>query len=209
MGGRISVPAPVKAALIVSGMVVLTGGMHLDGFMDTIDGLFSGRPRARKLEIMQDSRVGAFGVTGAICLLLLKYSLLLELPEPAFFKVLLALPVLSRWGMTLAIITFPYARPDGLGKVYAMQSSMKELAGSTIITIVAVILILGLQGIWLMVLALSVSLLAGKKIVRELGGLTGDTYGFINELLELVMLMAVYLIIHWYSGFYSILLLPI
>jgi len=197
-------PAGIKAALIVVGMVVLTGGMHLDGFMDSVDGLFSGRPRERKLEIMRDSRVGAFGVIGVICLLLLKYNLLLELPDGVLFKVLLVLPAISRWGMAIAVIAFPYARPDGLGKVYAVQSGSRELAGSTIITAVAVALILGLQGAWLVALAAFAAWLAGKKIVKELGGLTGDTYGFINELLEVVLLLAAYPILRWTCGFHSV-----
>jgi adenosylcobinamide-GDP ribazoletransferase len=201
-------PAGVKAALIVAGMIVLTGGMHLDGFMDSVDGLFSGRPREKKLEIMRDSRAGAFAVIGAISLLLLKFNLLLELPDVVLLKVLLVIPVLSRWGMAIAVIAFPYARPDGLGKVYAMESGGKELTGSTIITAVIVALILGLQGIWLVVLTVAIALLAGKKIVKELGGLTGDTYGFINELIEVALLLAVYPIIRWSCGFISIIQLP-
>jgi len=197
-------PAVVKTSLLVVGMVVLTGGMHLDGFMDSIDGLFSGRARERKLEIMRDSRVGAFGVIGVICLLLLKYNLLLELPDDVLTKALLVLPVLSRWGMAIAVIAFPYARPDGLGKVYAVQSGPKELVGATIITVFAVILVLGLQGAWLIALAASTTWLVGKKIVKELGGLTGDTYGFINELLEVVLLVTVYPILRWSYGFPSI-----
>lgn len=202
-------PSGVKASLLVIGMVVMTGGMHLDGFMDSIDGLFSGRPRERKLEIMRDSRVGALSVIGVICLLLLKYNLLLEVPNSVLYKVLIVLPVLSRWGMAIAVIAFPYARADGLGKVYAMQSGIKELAGSTIITVVIVTLILGLQGTWMLALAISISLFAGKKIVKELGGLTGDTYGFINELLEVALLLAVYPIIRWSCGFNSVFQLPI
>lgn len=198
----------IKAALLIAGMVILSGGMHLDGFMDSIDGLFSGRPRERKLEIMRDSRVGAFGVIGAICLLLLKYNLLLELPEGVLFKVLLVLPVLSRWGMAIAVIAFPYARPDGLGKIYAIESGSKELAGSTIITVFIVSFILGLQGAWLVALTVSLALLTGNRIVKELGGLTGDTYGFINEILEVALLLAVYPITRWSWGFQSLLQLP-
>lgn len=202
-------PAGVKASLIVVGMVILTGGMHLDGFMDSIDGLFSGRPRERKLEIMRDSRVGAFGVIGVICLLLLKYNLLLELPDAVLFKVLLVLPVLSRWGMTIAVIAFPYARPEGLGKSYALQSSIRELIGSTIFSVIVAILVLGLQGFWLVALAALATWFLGKKVVKELGGLTGDIYGFINELLEMALLFAVYLILRWSCGFYPFFQLPV
>src|SRR5215467_5629627 len=65
------VPQLVRAALLVTVLVILTGGLHLDGLMDTCDGLFGGRTRERKLEIMQDSRVGSFGVLAGTCILLL------------------------------------------------------------------------------------------------------------------------------------------
>lgn len=81
-------PSQLQAALLIVLMVVLTGGIHLDGFMDTIDGLFSGREREKCLEIMRDSRVGAFGVIGAICLLLFKFSLLANIPTLLLIKLL-------------------------------------------------------------------------------------------------------------------------
>lgn len=193
-------PVQVQAALLVFGMVILTGGIHLDGFMDSIDGLFSGRPRERKLEIMRDSRVGAFGVIGVVCLLLLKYNLLLGLTDQTLMRVLPVVPALSRWGMSFAIIAFPYARQEGLGKIYASYTGVKELVGATIIAAAIAGVALGPQGIWLMALGGVVTCLVGRKITRELGGLTGDTYGFINELLEVILLLAVYPILKVNSG---------
>lgn len=184
-------PPQVRAAILVAGMAVLTGGIHLDGFMDSIDGLFSGRPRERKLEIMRDSRVGAFGVIGVVCLLLLKYSLFLGLTDQALTRLLPVIPALSRWGMSLAIVAFPYARREGLGKFYVSYAGNKELVGATIMA-AAVAALLGPPGMWLMTVAGAVTLLAGRKIKKELGGLTGDNYGFINELLEVVLLLAAY-----------------
>lgn len=185
-------PHQVQASLLVAGMGILTGGIHLDGFMDSVDGLFSGRPRERKLEIMRDSRVGAFGVTGVVCLLLLKYSLLLGIPDQILIKVLLVVPVLSRWSMCFAVIAFPYARQEGLGRIYKQYSGMKELIWATVVAASIAGIILGLYGVWLMALGGVVTYLAGKRIAKELGGLTGDVYGFINELLEVILLFAVY-----------------
>ena len=71
-------PPLVTNALLVIGLIVLTGGLHLDGLMDTCDGIFSGREKEKILEIMRDSRVGAFGVIGVVALFLLKFSLLVE-----------------------------------------------------------------------------------------------------------------------------------
>ncbi|MFA7467427.1 MAG: adenosylcobinamide-GDP ribazoletransferase, partial [Desulfotomaculaceae bacterium] len=69
-------PDPLVAALLVVTMAVLTGGIHLDGFMDTMDGVLSGRPREKKLEIMRDSRVGSHGVVAGIIIVLAKLTLL-------------------------------------------------------------------------------------------------------------------------------------
>ncbi len=185
-------PEQFRAALLVTGMLVLTGGMHLDGYMDSIDGLLSGRPRERKLEIMRDSRVGAFGVTGAVCLLLTKYTLFLGMPGQTLIPVLITVPALSRWSMVIAITAFPYARPEGLGKVYATYAGRKEMLIATLIAALVAGLSLNLLGAWLMFAGAAFTGLAGRRITRALGGLTGDIYGFINEMTEVVLLAAVY-----------------
>jgi len=189
---RLIYPAQVEAALLVVGMVVLTGGVHLDGFMDSIDGLFSGRSRERKLEIMRDSRAGAFGVVGVVCLLLLKYCLWLDLIGNELTRILLVVPALSRWGMTIAISMFPYARNDGLGKVYALNTGAKELSESTFLAVIIAGFLMGLTGVWLILICAAITCLAGLLITKKLGGLTGDVYGFINEILEVALLLAVY-----------------
>ena len=101
---------------------LLTGGLHCDGFMDTMDGLFSGRSRERMLEIMKDSRVGSNGVVGFVLLVVTEWALILDMkPEimlPAFF----AMPVISRLMMVGAIKLYPYARPEGMGKAFVEHS---------------------------------------------------------------------------------------
>ncbi len=185
-------PFQVLSAFLIVAMVVLTGGIHLDGFMDSIDGLFSGRPAEKKLEIMRDSRVGAFGVIGVVCLLLLKYNLFLGMSVAALIKILPVVLALSRWCMTLAIAFFPYARPEGLGKVYVCHTGTKELLWSTVFAAVITGAFLGLQGLWLMLSGGFLTYLLGKKITGELGGLSGDIYGLINELLEVFFIAAAY-----------------
>jgi len=121
-------PVLVVAAMLITGLIFLSGGLHLDGFMDTMDGVLSGRPPERKLEIMRDSRVGAFGVVGLVILLLLKFALLSCLPAQVMPRVLILMPVLSRWGMVYAIARFPYARPQGIGIYLAKYTKSRELA---------------------------------------------------------------------------------
>lgn len=187
-------PLYLQASLLIVLMVVLTGGIHLDGFMDSIDGLFSGRPREKKLEIMRDSRVGAFGVIGAICLLLFKFSLLAGIPGYVLIKLLVVVPSISRWNMTLAIYIFPYARQEGLGTIYKKYCGGKELFAATFFAGAAAVVLLGLNGALLMVFGGVFTCLTGRKVSKELGGLTGDIYGFINELSEVLLLLAAYLL---------------
>src|SRR2546427_3629673 len=112
------VPQLVLAALLVAALVILTGGLHLDGLMDSCDGLFGGSTRERKLEIMRDSRVGSFGVLGATCLLLLKFTLFASIASHSLpFVLLIALPS-ARWAMVLMLRVFPAARPSGLGAAF-------------------------------------------------------------------------------------------
>ncbi len=188
-------PVHLLASLLIVLMVVLTGGIHLDGFMDSIDGLFSGRQREKKLEIMRDSRVGAFGVLGAICLLLFKFSLLAAIPAGMLAKLLVVTLAISRWNMTLAIFVFPYARQEGLGAIYKKYCGVGELFLATVLTGLAAGIVLGVYGAILMLTGGLIACLVGRKVNKELGGLTGDIYGLINELSEVLLLLAGYVLL--------------
>lgn len=185
-------PPPATAALLVVGMVIVTGGLHLDGFMDTMDGVLSGRSRERKMEIMKDSRVGAFGALGLACLLLLKFALILSLPGHYLPRILILVPVLSRWGMVYAIARFPYARPEGLGKLYSQFTSNRELAVATLVACAVAAGAGGPAGLVLLGLAGISAHLLCAQFVKQLGGLTGDTYGAVNEILEVIVLLMFY-----------------
>src|SRR5712691_5682790 len=96
------IPQLALAALLVVVLVILTGGFHLDGLMDTCDGLFGGRTPERRLEIMRDSRVGSFGVLGGVCALLLKFAFFASLERHALLVALLVVLPSARWPMLLA-----------------------------------------------------------------------------------------------------------
>ena len=98
------VPPHVVAATLLMLPILLTGGLHCDGFMDTMDGLFSGRSRERMLEIMKDSRVGANGVFAFVLLVFFNWSVLLDLLQsPWLFPALFVMPIVSRLMMVVAI----------------------------------------------------------------------------------------------------------
>jgi adenosylcobinamide-GDP ribazoletransferase len=183
------VPQLVLAALLVAALVMLTGGLHLDGLMDSCDGLFGGRTRERKLEIMRDSRVGSFGVLGAACLLLLKFALFASLKVHALpFALMMTLPP-ARWAMVLALRVFPSARPSGLGAAFHQAVTTERLLVAGIIAL-AIALVLGqLIGLLVWMAATVTALLLGFWITRSIGGLTGDSYGAIEEVVEVVALL--------------------
>ena len=183
------VPQLVLAALLVAALVMLTGGLHLDGLMDSCDGLFGGRTRERKLEIMRDSRVGSFGVLGAVCLLLLKFALFASLKVHALpFILMMTLPS-ARWAMVLALRIFPSARTSGLGAAFHQAVTTERLLVAGIIAL-AIALVLGqLIGLLVWMAATVTALLLGFWITRSIGGLTGDSYGAIEEVVEVVALL--------------------
>ena len=189
-------PGTVRSTLLVTLSVFITGGLHCDGLMDSADGLFSGRSRERMLEIMKDSRVGSFGVIAIILLLLWKWALLHDLPDSLLVPALISMMTFGRFAMILAILRFPYARPEGMGKAFALYAGTHSLgpALATLLGLLAVFyfvtgpLVCGIAA----AAALAAILFAfwfGRWTTHKLGGMTGDTYGAVTELSELVVLI--------------------
>jgi adenosylcobinamide-GDP ribazoletransferase len=188
-GLSLVLPSVVVNALLIAALVILTGASHLDGFIDTCDGLAGDSPQ-RRLEIMSDSHVGAFGIVGVCCLLLLKYVALLSLPDTLRLAGLLLMPMLSRWTMTYAIFAFHcVSKTSGLGQTFKQQASWKRLTMATLIALVTATVLIKWQGMVLMAGVWIIILGVGYFLRSRLGGLTGDTYGAINELAEVSVLI--------------------
>ena len=188
------VPQLALAGLLVVALVLLTGGLHLDGLMDTCDGLFGGTTRERKLEIMRDSRVGSFGVLGGTCMLLLKFAFFASLKERSLPLALLVTLPSARWAMVLALRIFPSARSTGLGAAFHQAVTTERLVLASIVAL-TIVLIAG-QWIGLIVWATTsaTTLVLGFWITRSLGGLTGDSYGAIEEVVEVVALLVLVMV---------------
>jgi len=180
---------PLTSALLLVSLLVMTRGLHLEGFMDTCDGVLGGGTRQRRLEIMKDSHVGAFALMGGISLVLLKWTALLSLPSSGRSWSLILFPALSRWSMMLALVAFPYARSQGLGSAFQGDQRTLSAFASGLIAIVAALLLAGFGGLVLFGLATLLAWLLGKGLALLLGGLTGDTYGAINEVTETAILI--------------------
>ena len=188
-------PMPVSAVLLLAAWVGLTGALHLDGFVDCCDALLAPVSRERRLEILRDVHVGAFGVTGAVLLLLVKYAALVTLPDSARLPALILVPVLARWAMAGTLLVYPYARSgQGLGRRAKTGAGRWQLlmATATALLVSALAGWLGLGWVaWLLLgLVFLCALLLAQWLRSRLGGLTGDTYGAICEVAEIVGLLA-------------------
>jgi adenosylcobinamide-GDP ribazoletransferase len=180
-------PPGVTAALVLAVWVLATGALHLDGFLDSCDGLFGGHTPEARLRILRDERAGAFAVIGAVLLLLLKYACLASLAGRA--AALVVAPTLGRWGMALAVVAFPYARPEGLGRAMKDHAGRRQLLLASVTALATA----ALAAQWLGVAALALAAVATGGValfaLRRLPGLTGDVYGALCELLEALTLL--------------------
>lgn len=183
-------PAGPATAIALAAAILMTGGLHEDGLADTADGLGAHTTRERKLEIMRDSRVGTFGALALFVSLLLSWTLLSGLDGLDCLLAALVGHTLGRWAMPVASALFPPARPDGTGRLLAVGSVRLVVA-----TAVAVGIACAAAGVAAGLVAVAAALLAtaalGLYATRAVGGITGDTYGAIGKLSELLTLAAV------------------
>ena len=223
---------PLMLILVIAEFLI-TGGLHADGLMDTSDGLFSGRERDRKLEIMKDSRIGSFGVVAFVFVTLLKWQLLTAIPTAEFIPMaLIMMPLMSRWSLVLSIRSYPYAREQGMGAAFANLAPKHVITYNTlstffmpiVILLIGVILYTLLYGVYSifsiadvgyvvglgvlvyatlgifqinivsMIITYIINRILNHYIVKQLGGTTGDTYGCVVEVTE-VLLLLIYMII--------------
>ncbi len=182
---RFILPASLTDLLLIIALLMLTGALHFDGFLDSCDGLFGYRTPAQRLEIMRDSRVGSFAVAGGFALLSLKYVSLTNIPADLKTYALFLAPLLGRWALVCAVVLFPYGRESGLGTVYKRYTTRRELFLATIAVALTAFIILRWPALLLALLVFLLTILLGKYIMLKLPqGLTGDSYGAITELCE-------------------------
>lgn len=184
----IKMPAHFTAALMLILPVIFTGGIHCDGFMDTMDGLFSGRKPERMLEIMKDSRVGSNGVFAFVTLMIFELCIILDMNTAVLVPAFFVMPIIARYMMTLAIVFYPYARPEGMGKAFKMYADSRTLTFATLLAAIFILPFGLLAWAALVVGFLFMRGFAGFA-VKTVGGLTGDIYGCIATLVEGLVLL--------------------
>lgn len=181
----------VVAALLILLLVVMTRGLHQDGLADTLDGLAGGRMPTDRLTIMRDPRIGAIGATGLFVSLILRYSALVSLPEPLKFPALLCAPAIGRWAMVVGAYGASYARAEGgLAAPFLAHLSARHVLGATVVVVSLMAWSLGFAA------ALIVLLIGGilSRLITMccryyFAGITGDTLGATNEVVEISFLL--------------------
>ena len=187
-------PVHVRAALLAVLPFLLTGGIHCDGFMDTVDGIFSGRARERMLEIMKDSHVGSNAVIALVCLVLLKVAAYTTLAPLKLTYALVAMYICTRTFMVSYIVNYPYARKTGIGHMFKAYAKPVYTYIAFALCI-ALVYACGLPYLYTAVATFLICQGIAQFLCGQLGGLTGDTYGFLTECGVVVyLLLATYLL---------------
>src|SRR5258708_632355 len=182
-------PRDLATFLTLAVWVALTGGPHLHGLAGSVDGLLATLSPARRLRILKDPGAGSWAVIGVVLVLLGKWVALRSL-SPAMLWVP---PIAGRWAMVLAVAAFPDARTSGLAAHFRAGFGRTQLVMASLMTFIFV-LVIGSVVVWRLIIVLAIVpitvLTVGRWAAARLGGgLTGDVYGALCELVELLCLI--------------------
>ena len=183
-------PTDIANGLVLVVLILTNGGFHLDGFADTIDGLAGGSTKEERLNIMNDSRIGAIGVVAIVLLLLVKFLAINNLQTDAKSYILILLPVIGKWSMVPMAYWADYARPTGgLGKAFTEHTGIKDLMLATFFTLLLSLIFMRWAGVIYLIILFLPAYLMTLYFRRKLGGVTGDVFGFQSEISEAIYLV--------------------
>jgi adenosylcobinamide-GDP ribazoletransferase len=197
VGSEVFPDAVLRPALVVL-LIILTGGLHLDGFADVCDGFYAGKSKDEALRIMKDPHLGTMAVVGIIGVLTMKVVLLSHLPPVLLYSALLIFPAIGRCGMVWGMWLAPYARAEGgTGEAFFRTLGRRQVWIATALLGVWAVLFTGWSAPILLGLAAGATRLFVGYCDRRIGGMTGDTLGALNELLEILTLALYYPLSRW------------
>ncbi len=181
-------------ALVLTLWVGLTGALHLDGWADYCDAMFVHATPEKRLQIMADPRLGSFGATGLVVLLLLKLAALqgvmqLLARRPEWFVLLIATPVVARAVIVWVCWSFPLAKPDGMAAHFQRGLTRRDLLMALGTALLAAACG-GWRGLACLAVAVLTATLISRVAVRQIGGITGDVLGATVEAVETSVLVA-------------------
>jgi adenosylcobinamide-GDP ribazoletransferase len=194
---RTAWPIFLASALTVTLWLGLTAGLHLDGLMDTFDGLGVRGDMERRLAVMRDSRVGAFGVQSAVLMIFLKIAAVSALAaNPAHYPVLILAPLAGRTAMVAFMSSCSYARAgEGLGRIFVEGTGRWHLGAAVLFFLFFGLLIVGSSIFLLFFLQAIILFLLRSFLLKNFGGATGDLLGAVCEMHELSVLILTPLIL--------------
>ena len=181
-------PALAAAVLGLALLAVITGAMHLDALADTADAL-GGTTRERRLEIMRDHAIGAFGATALVVVLVFEASVLAETTDA--WSAFAVAGACARWAPLPLAAALPPARPDGQGAALATHVSGPAVLAASLVAGVLAFLLRGGDGLAALAAAAAVIIVLALFLRRWIGGTTGDTLGATTELTQAAALAAV------------------
>ena len=190
----VATPTLMRAVLLILAELVIIGALMYDGYMDTSDGVFSARDRERMLEIMKDSHVGSNAVIALVCLVLLKVAAYTCINPQKLSYALVAMFVATRTFMVLYIVNYPYARKTGIGHMFKAYAK-PIYTHIAFILCLAILWACGLNYIYLAAATFLICQFIAQFLTKQLGGLTGDTWGFLTECgFVIYMILGTYLL---------------
>lgn len=189
-------PLVLKATVVMIVPFVITGMLHLDGFMDVCDAVLSRRDKEEKLRILKDSTIGAFAVVSIIMLFFLQFSAVYSFMEEklSVFSLIL-IPVLSRTVVAYCLFSIVTIKESTLGTYFKKGTGIVDKAIMIILTLIIGIIsfyILGYKGLIMCIFICIGIILSVFKCIKEFGGISGDVSGFalvVGELAGLIGLI--------------------
>jgi len=180
----------LSSGIILTVWIFLSGGLHLEGFADMVDGFSGGRNKEDIIRIMKDGAVGAKGAIALILLILLKFLLINSLLYSLRMEAFLIAPVIGRWSMVLSgYLGKPASSDNTLSKMFSLYLGKMELILATLFTLVIAFYFLSYQSLYFMIFSAFISYLMVYYSFTKMQGICGDVIGAINEITELSILL--------------------
>lgn len=195
----------ITSILVTLALVILTGGLHIDGLGDTFDAIYSYRDKDRMLEIMKDSRLGTNALLAVMFLILLKVGFIYSIINKGLMWTIIFMPVISRLGVTLILYKTKTPREKGMGNLFIGKATIPMLTTLILYTVVIIVLISKILFLSSNVMTLKIistiiivgvfSIMFKNSIYKKIDGITGDILGCTIELNEVIYLLCIYSLI--------------
>ena len=187
----LGMPAPLTAGLALASLVIMTGAMHEDGLADSTDGLWGGWDKDRRLAIMKDSHIGAYGVIALVLSLGLRWhAITIAIDHGMLWPALIATSMLSRAAMVPLMARLPHARDTGLSHSVGRPTHTTAHIAEAI-AIVATLIAFQFIGLWLIAAAVLAAIACALVAKSKIGGQTGDILGATQQVTDIAILLTI------------------